>query len=173
MAIIKPNNNTLSSITALPAAITTGKVLQVVQAITSTQFSTTSTSFVDVTGLVKSITPSSASNKILVSIQFRYAGDGNNSNRCQIRRSSTSISLGSTQNNLSNVYAAHGGTTQGGDMYSINYIDSPSTTSSTEYALQVSNSQDTGGLVTRVNGRNDGSSNSNISGAITLMEIVG
>ena len=32
MAIIKPNNNTISAITALPAAITTGKVLQVVQA---------------------------------------------------------------------------------------------------------------------------------------------
>ena len=30
MAIIKPNNNTISAITALPAAITTGKVLQVV-----------------------------------------------------------------------------------------------------------------------------------------------
>ena len=29
MAIIKPNNNTLSAITALPAAITTGKVLQI------------------------------------------------------------------------------------------------------------------------------------------------
>jgi hypothetical protein len=29
MAIIKPNNNTLSAITALPAAITTGKILQV------------------------------------------------------------------------------------------------------------------------------------------------
>ena len=30
MAIIKPNNNTISAITALPAAIPTGKVLQVV-----------------------------------------------------------------------------------------------------------------------------------------------
>ncbi len=32
MAIIKPNNNTISAITALPAAISTGKVLQVVTA---------------------------------------------------------------------------------------------------------------------------------------------
>ena len=30
MSIIKPNNNTISAITALPANITTGKVLQVV-----------------------------------------------------------------------------------------------------------------------------------------------
>ena len=48
MAIIKPNNNTLSAITALPAAITTGKVLQVVQATDTTELSTTSTSLVDV-----------------------------------------------------------------------------------------------------------------------------
>ena len=33
MAIIKPNNNTISAITALPAAIPTGKVLQVVQTV--------------------------------------------------------------------------------------------------------------------------------------------
>ena len=30
MSIIKPNNNTISAITALPAAITTGKILQIV-----------------------------------------------------------------------------------------------------------------------------------------------
>jgi len=30
MAIIKPNNNTISAITALPAAIPTGKINQVV-----------------------------------------------------------------------------------------------------------------------------------------------
>ena len=45
MAIIKPNNNTISAITALPAAITTGKVLQVVQTTDSTQRETTSSSY--------------------------------------------------------------------------------------------------------------------------------
>ena len=43
-----------------------GKVLQVVGTQTSTVFSTTSTSYVDVTGFSLSITPSSTSNKILV-----------------------------------------------------------------------------------------------------------
>ena len=66
MAIIKPNNNTISAITALPAAISTGKVLQVVQAsFESSATSTTSTSFV-ATGLDVSITPSSSSSKVLV-----------------------------------------------------------------------------------------------------------
>ena len=46
--ITKINNNTLSAVTTLPSAIATGKVLQVVQAIDTTQLSTTSTSLVDV-----------------------------------------------------------------------------------------------------------------------------
>ena len=70
MSIIKPNNNTISAITALPAAISTGKVLQVVS-VTKTDTQVTSTAvFVDVSGLSLSITPSSSSNKVfLVSIQ--------------------------------------------------------------------------------------------------------
>ena len=58
MAIIKPNNNTISAITALPAAITTGKVLQVQSTQGINEFSSSSSSFVDVTGLSLTITPS-------------------------------------------------------------------------------------------------------------------
>ena len=66
MAIIKPNNNTISAITALPAAIPTGKVLQVVTATSTTRKETTGTSFVD-TNLSASITPSATSSKIFMS----------------------------------------------------------------------------------------------------------
>jgi hypothetical protein len=61
MAIITLNNNSLSSVTALPAAIATGKVLQVVTTTKTDVTSTTSASFVDITGMSVSITPSSAS----------------------------------------------------------------------------------------------------------------
>ena len=60
MAIIKPNNNTISAITALPAAIPTGKVLQVVSATQTTSVSTTSSSYIT-TNLSASITPSATS----------------------------------------------------------------------------------------------------------------
>jgi hypothetical protein len=66
MALTKINNNTLSAVTTLPAAIATGKVLQVVSTTKTDTFTTTSTSFTDITGMSVSITPSSASNKILV-----------------------------------------------------------------------------------------------------------
>ena len=61
MSIIKPNNNTLSSITALPAAITTGKILQAAYAVNTTEI--TSSGGVDITNL--SFTPTNASNKII------------------------------------------------------------------------------------------------------------
>ena len=47
MAIIKPNNNTISAITALPAAIPTGSVLQVVMGTTSTETRSSANSFSD------------------------------------------------------------------------------------------------------------------------------
>ena len=70
MAIIKPNNNTLSSITALPSGmisapgLSTGKVLQVVSATDSSERSTSSSSWSDVVSA--SITPSATSSKILI-----------------------------------------------------------------------------------------------------------
>ena len=66
MAIIKPNNNTLSSITALPAGVG-GKVLQVVSTtVTDTLTMTIGTSQTAITGLSANITPSSTSSKIFV-----------------------------------------------------------------------------------------------------------
>ena len=80
MAIIKPNNNTISGITALPNGIVSasalasgvgGKVLQVVNSNTSYPSTFTSTTASDIlsasgTTWETSITPSSTSSKILV-----------------------------------------------------------------------------------------------------------
>ena len=60
-------NASLGAVTALPAAIATGKVLQVVEAEITSQISTTSNSYTD-TGLNANITPSSTSNKVLVMV---------------------------------------------------------------------------------------------------------
>ena len=77
MAIIKPNNNTISAITALPASITTGKVLQVVYSQNNYQKSSSSTSYQDMesaSGTVweTAITPSSTSSKILCSMNISW-----------------------------------------------------------------------------------------------------
>ena len=64
MAIITLNNNSLSSVTSLPAGVG-GKVLQVVNTEFQTSFTTTSSSAVD-TGIAVSITPSATNSRILL-----------------------------------------------------------------------------------------------------------
>ena len=122
MAIIKPNNNTISAITALPASISTGKVLQAVTSTTQTQSNTTSTSFV-ATALNANITPSSTSSKILVIVAFSaYASaDG----RATIYRDST------------NLYdSVKGHAAYNGDVFiSSSTLDSPNTTSQVTYTV--------------------------------------
>ena len=55
--------------TIAASALPAGSVLQVVNVVKLTSFSTTSTSYVDITGLTASITPSSTNSKILLLIQ--------------------------------------------------------------------------------------------------------
>ena len=58
-------NASLGAVTALPGAIATGKVLQVVNTEFQTSFTTTSSSAVD-TGIAVSITPSATNSRILL-----------------------------------------------------------------------------------------------------------
>ena len=100
MAIIKPNNNTISAITALPAAITTGKVLQVVTATYTSSGSTNSTSYAE-SGLTVNITPSSSSSKVYVSSSIGAYGyissNGPRNFYIQLKRGSTTIAEKQTQ----------------------------------------------------------------------------
>ncbi len=66
----------------------TGNVLQVVSTAKTDVFSSSSTSFTDVTGLSVAITPSSTSNKILVSVHLMSAATGANSPRFNLVRGS-------------------------------------------------------------------------------------
>ena len=85
------SNSTIANITALPAAISTGKVLQVVSTSSTTETSTTSTSFID-TAMTANITPSSSSNKIFIigSTNGQSAGS-NERNNLSIFRDSTNL----------------------------------------------------------------------------------
>jgi len=119
------------------AALPTGSVLQVVSVVYSTNFSTTSTSFVD-TGLNASITPTSASNKVLVIISnpirvFRAGEDA--AFYAQIVRDSTNIVT--LNNEPFYIYSAGGAESQINGVFSYTYLDSPSTTSSTNYKMQI------------------------------------
>jgi hypothetical protein len=116
-----------------------GKVLQVVNTVVNAARSTTSTSSVDITGATATITPSSASSKVLAiaNIPGSYVSTGGDTGYGFIGlvRGSTTINLGQ-----SGKYVSGGtGGTLVGDVYAgitmVTY-DNPATTSATTYKLQ-------------------------------------
>jgi len=165
MAIIKPNNNTISAITALPAAISTGKVLQVVQAITTTAVTHTSDGGQVDTGLTGSITPSATSSKILVLISQNNKVQRGSANSLdydlRLFRDSSEIEKWS-------VVCAEEvqGTALYGSNHAYHYQDSPSSTSSITYKT-------TGQIVSSGGGRTVAFQNSSAPSTMTLMEIAG
>jgi hypothetical protein len=115
-----------------------GNVLQVVSADYGTSGSTTSTSWTT-TNLTTSITPSSASNKILVvvSLPVNTNSLGTNSARYTIFRGTTAgTNLGNVNAGFS-VLVVFSGVTgyYNSGTIAMNYLDSPSTTSSQTYTV--------------------------------------
>ena len=156
MALIKLNNQSLTAVTALPAGVG-GKVLQVVSGTLNSSVNTNSSSLQD-TGLTASITPTSSSNKILVTANIVGAGVANGDGvRMKLFRGSTDLgfisSTGTYSGSSNAVHLEHG--------WSVSALDTPSTTSSTTYKVQ--HSIATNGTV-YISGGNSISS-------ITLMEI--
>ena len=107
-----------------------GGIVQIVQVTKTDQFATSSTSYTDVTGLSASITPRSSSNKILVRVCVMI-GTGNtaNDNFIRVLRGSTNI--------LTTDYCVRNDEgTSNNTEYTIEVLDSPSTTSAITYKLQ-------------------------------------
>ena len=142
MAIIKPNNNTLSSITALPAGVG-GKVLQIVEGSSTTQHEATGSADQDI-GLSVNITPSSSSNKILVTVSFLYkifqSGSYGSTAQFALLRDSTAIITRSGSSSQDyNVEASALSTSNYVTMatqLNLQILDAPSTTSQITYKMQ-------------------------------------
>jgi hypothetical protein len=151
--------------TAMPV----GSVLQVVSATKLDAFTTSSTSPVDVTGLSVNITPTSTSSKILILAHIYGGGDNSTAFYVNIVRNSTALSVGTGGTapfnstvgsflNASNLYTTH----------PIVFLDSPNTTSSTAYKIQVYAGASTIAVNRRIADTIVGGSST-----ITVMEIAG
>jgi hypothetical protein len=134
-----------------PSAGGGGKVLQVVYGSYATQSSSTSTTYAD-SGLSLSITPSSASSKVLVFISQNLGMDRGGFGqyvRLQLLRGSTSISElgGGTYKQAWGMEAYDGGVTYNKIVgaYPVEYLDSPSSTSAVTYKTQFAIGQQPGG----------------------------
>ena len=147
MALTRLSNQSLTSISSLPAAISTGKVLQVVQVAKTDTYnesiSSNSLSSTLVTGLQPSITPSSSSNKVLVQISLSLgyesatAGD---SAGFLLKRGSTAIARGDADSNRTRITTGgNWSSVQQIENFSMSFLDSPSSTSSLTYAINLFN----------------------------------
>jgi hypothetical protein len=124
-----------------------GSVIQVVSIVDTAHYTFSSGSagqytYYDVSGLSLSITPTSSSNKILLLAQITCGQPGNSYNAFfRFVRNSTPINIG--------INGSYGGTSSSGFRASdgsalgclgLSFLDSPSTTSSTTYKIQICNS---------------------------------
>ncbi len=153
-----------------------GKIGQVVSTAKVDTFSTTSSSFTDITGLSVAITPSATNSKIYVMTNFQGRSDsGSGYPAFRMLRDSTVINAGTTAGSrvggflVMNVFNADNNT---GMSISTAFLDSPSSTSELTYKIQMKQS---GGNTAGVgSGGNDidGAAYVRSASVITVMEVL-
>ena len=181
LTIAAPSTNTDRTLTLPDAAGTVdtllraGNVLQVVTATDTTHYYSNSTSYIDLVGA--SITPSSSSNKILITATLAISKENNQSFLGRMVRDGSAISgtggvnaSGTEENgNWWNVR----NTLYSPSPYTIQYLDSPSSTSTITYKAQGKTSDATHYFA--INRAHTGAFlySSPTFSVITLMEIAG
>jgi hypothetical protein len=183
-----PASGVMTNVTSVPAAqltgsqaiprstLPTGSVLQVVSTTKTDTFSSSTTgSWLDITGLSVSITPTSATSKIFI-IAFITGMGTTSSTRLQYRlaRDSTGISVGDASGSRLQV--------SGNELYEVDpdaflgsmavFLDSPASTSSITYKPQIRNGNGAGTLY--INRNQNDSNNTYVprgTSSITVMEI--
>ena len=119
----------------LATTATAGKILQVVSVTKTGNFSSSSTSFTDITGCTLNITPSATSSKIYVTLlggQWGLYSSGNYAGFGKIVRDSTDLVFG--------IVSYRDGSGNDGGTCALSYLDSPNTTSQVTYKAQVKSS---------------------------------
>ena len=170
---------TLSSDGKVAFPNNTGNILQVVSTTktdTSSFASNTTNTFVDLSGLSVSITPTSASSKILIEFDVSVAV-GTGTVHVRLVRGSTPIAVGDSASNrlqstvarrsMSSVYSLEN------TPMSMSFLDSPNTTSATTYKLQgtAGSSYNTTYYVNRSSGDSDADYGARVASTITAIEV--
>jgi hypothetical protein len=165
-------NGTVLTTGNIPA----GSVLQVFSTTKSDTFTTTNTSYTDVTGLSISITPTSATSRILV---FGHIDTGSSADvlvALRLMRDSTAIGIADAAGSrISASFGRYLGTAAAGIATHVNipfsFLDSPATTSATTYKIQISSNAGGTLTVNRSSQDGDNSSTYRATSTITVMEI--
>jgi hypothetical protein len=178
MPLILDGNGDITGLVAgaLPSnVIGAGGVLQVVSTTKTDTFSTTSDSYVDATGLSVSITPTSASSKILVLFQIngsQNVGAGRAS--LKLLRGSTVINAGNAAGSRTPALGGFSSSDQSipSTPVSGSFLDSPATTSSTTYKIQLAMTAGAGSAYINLTSQDSDNANQiRMASTITVMEI--
>jgi hypothetical protein len=146
-------------------------VLQVLQSFKTDAFTTTSASLVDVTGLTVNITPIATSSKILVMCHLA-ARNFTGAQVINLVRNTTNIGVstaGATYNGTYSGFTQATGTDFGNSVFTLMFLDTPSTTSAITYRVRVSTTAGTFFINRLVTSGND----AGMTSSITVMEVAG
>jgi hypothetical protein len=154
------------------------RVLQCLEIVKLDTFSTSSTSFVDITGLTQSISPSATSSKILligsvnISIQDTY----DRAVYLKFAGGNSGTYIGDTASNRTRASSGihhflYGFKARDTQIQSIVYLDSPNTTSATTYSVQMRVAGAVTGYVNRSGIDTDAADYGRFSSSLTVMEI--
>ena len=165
----------------MPSGASGGGIIQVVSVTKTDAESLTSTSTPQlIPGMQATITPQSASNKILVMISLHAAVAGSYAAQYAVlRRDSTDIAIGDAASNRNRATISLQSPTMWGDgaygpgVATVNHLDSPATTSAVTYSLYHVEADNNGnGLyINRALTDSDNNYYNRVTSSITLMEI--
>ena len=160
-----------------------GGLIQTVSTAKTNTFVTNSTSFVDVTGLNATITPTSSSNKIFVIVNIAYSGHQNLYGWGKLVRTTSGgspvdICIGNAASNRIRASLSFSMTNMDNQKYKIkhascSFLDSPNTTTSTTYKIMAMT--ENGGRDVHINySNNDGDAaySGRMASNITCMEVI-
>jgi hypothetical protein len=113
-------------------------VLQIKSTTKTDTFTTTSTTFTDVTGLSIAITPSSATNKIFVLATLATGNNSTEAMMLRLMRDSTAIAVGDAAGSRVQVTTGfYNANSDNMNTSAMSFLDSPATTSATTYKVQI------------------------------------
>jgi len=151
-----------------------GKVLQVVSTSKTDTFSTSSASYVDVTGLSASITPSATSSKVLVIVSANVSNAAGSSVIGQLVRDGSAIHVGDASGKANQQQASFMSYENNGtqtDTKIISFLDSPSSTSALTYGLQINRGNGGTAYINRSSGDEAQVYSARTASSITVMEV--
>ena len=151
-----------------------GLFLQIIQTVKTdtSSISSNSPTFSTISGFSATITPSSSSNKVLVIVHINASPTSGYRTFLRLQRSGAAISaaLGASPGSRIPTTMSIEGAGNQGEMASMMFLDSPSTTSATAYTVGVC-TESTGGNV-KINAENSDGDNNSQSRSISTMTLI-